>query len=148
MGVFRFAQNPRNRLKDLVAGDCNAPNVFHLPFRLALTAGHSHMIPVLLRLLSKILSFNDFHSPGLQAAKPTRRSGRLRVILDYTRIWALREEAHLSWRAISKQLGAGTTTVRRAYFNGKSSGEASSSGSNDRAPSLGSKGRNPSGGLQ
>jgi hypothetical protein len=36
--VLGFAPEARNCLKDLVAGDCNAPNALTLPFRLELTA--------------------------------------------------------------------------------------------------------------
>ena len=36
--VLGFAPEARNCLRDLVAGDCNAPNALTLPFRLELTA--------------------------------------------------------------------------------------------------------------
>jgi hypothetical protein len=78
----------------------------------------SESTPVQRFALKLANAFEDLEkelAPGVRLA-PTVRPGRPRAQFAYEKVLILRG-ANLSWRQISRELGASRTTVRRVYAN-------------------------------
>jgi DNA invertase Pin-like site-specific DNA recombinase len=64
----------------------------------------------------------------LRRRRSGRPVGRPRISIDAERILKLRDERRLSWPEIGRQVHAGATTVRRAYKDAKTAGDAHAEG--------------------